>query len=79
MTFAQVNQYNDTEQIIDLSCLDTQDAQAITKQKIYDLGKAMRMSPQSFGQDQVLTVLYQNDHVVVIEDQLSTKAQDEEL
>ena len=66
MIFAHVNQNNNTEQIIDLSCLDTQDAQAITKQKIYDLAKAMRMSPQAYGEDQVVAIHYEYDHVIAI-------------
>ena len=57
MVFAQVNQDNNTEQLIDLSCLETEDAQAITKQKIYDLGKSMRMKPNSYAEDQVLVII----------------------
>lgn len=30
------------EQIVDLNCLDIMDAQAITKQKVYDLAKSVR-------------------------------------
>ena len=40
--FDEVNEYNDVEQIVDLNCLDIMDAQAITKQKIYDLAKSIR-------------------------------------
>ena len=61
MVFAQVNQDNNTEQLIDLSCLETQDAQAITKQKIYDMGKNMRIKPKAYAEDEVLVILYQED------------------
>ena len=40
--FDDVNENNDTEKVVDLNCLDVMDAQAITKQKIYDLGKLIR-------------------------------------
>ena len=39
MIFDEVNAENNTEELIDLSCLlEVSDAQAIIKQKIYDLG-----------------------------------------
>lgn len=79
MIFAQVNQENNTEHIIDLTCQETQDAQAITKQKIYDLGKSMRMKPQAYGEDQVLTILFQDDHVVALEDEHERHKPDGEL
>jgi len=37
--FDDVNVMNDTAVLIDLNCLDTMDAQAVTKQKIYDLSQ----------------------------------------
>lgn len=67
MVFGEVNVENDTESIVDLSCLETPDAQAITKQKIYDLGKAMRLNKGMYGTDEVLAVLYSDEHVVAIE------------
>lgn len=42
MIFDEVNKENDTLSLIDLSCLSVFDAQAITKQKIYDLGMFIR-------------------------------------
>ena len=35
--FDEVNQYFDVDKYIDLNCLDLIDAQAICKQKIYDV------------------------------------------
>lgn len=35
--FDEVNNKNDVDRLIDLSCLDVMDAKAITKQKIYDV------------------------------------------
>ena len=35
--FDETNEFNDVEKHIDLSCLEADDAIAITKQKIYDL------------------------------------------
>ena len=32
------------------------------------MGKAMRMKPQSYGEDSVIAVIYQDDHVVALED-----------
>lgn len=40
--FDEVNEQNNTEQLIDLSCLDGPDATAICKQVIYDAGIAIR-------------------------------------
>ena len=40
--FDEVNEQNNIEQLIDLSCLDVADATAICKQIIYDAGEAIR-------------------------------------
>ena len=45
--FDEVNQYNDTDKFIDLSCLNIDDAKAITKQKIYDVGLLLRENKAS--------------------------------
>ena len=77
--FDEVNEYNDVEQIVDLNCLDIMDAQAITKQKIYDLGKSIRdrnphfnphYSSEPFELDQVLCITCGENHMVKIEDDL---------
>ena len=41
--FDEINEPNETYKHIDLSCLDFNDALAITKQKIYDLAKFVAM------------------------------------
>ena len=40
--FDEVNQQNNIDSLVDLSCLDVQDASAICKQVIYDAGVAVR-------------------------------------
>ena len=40
--FDEVNNENDTERLIDLAGLSVLDAEAIVKQKIYDLGQIIR-------------------------------------
>ena len=37
--FDEINQGNDVEVLIDLACLQVVDAEAILKQKLYDLGR----------------------------------------
>lgn len=68
MIFGDVNSRNNTEQVIDLACLETLDAQAIVKMKIYDLAKAIRENPQEYDADEVLSIVYSDDHVVPYED-----------
>lgn len=48
--FDEVNQYNDTDKFIDLACLEINDARAITKQKIYDVGLLLRENKVSQAQ-----------------------------
>ena len=67
-----MNQYNEIDKIVDLNCLEIQDAQAITKQKIYDLAKAIRegqVSAPGEGPwlDHVLCIVCSEDHLVKIE------------
>lgn len=40
--FDEVNENNDADHVIDLNGLDVMDAQAIAKQKIYDIAKNLR-------------------------------------
>lgn len=72
-----MNEENDTDQIIDLNCLDISDGEAITKQKIYDLAKMIREEGPSnkisnghdylgFANDLVLCVVCSEDHFVQI-------------
>ena len=42
MVFDEVNKENDTLSLVDLTCLSVFDAQAITKQKIYDVALMKR-------------------------------------
>lgn len=80
--FDEVNEYNDVEQIVDLDCLDIMDAQAITKQKIYDLGKSIReRNPhydpnysQPYALDQVLCITCGENHMIKMEDDMTGKA-----
>lgn len=77
--FDQVNEENDTEQIIDLNCLDISDGEAITKQKIYDLAKMIREQGPSnkgnghsfvgFQNDLVLCVVCSDDHFIQMKTQ----------
>ena len=65
--YDEVNQYNEQDQVIDLNCLDIQDAQAILKHKLCDLGKAIRegqiLEPGEGPQDDhVLCVVCSEDH-----------------
>ena len=63
--FDQVNQSNDVDKHIDLNCLESEDAVAIVKQKIYDLAilaqkqfKKNAVKPQSH----ILNVLCDEIH-----------------
>tara|TARA_B110000285_G_scaffold219800_1_gene270788 strand:+ start:678 stop:929 length:252 start_codon:yes stop_codon:yes gene_type:complete len=53
--FDEVNEQNNIEQLIDLSCLDVADATAICKQIIYDAGEAIRQNGQRI--DKVLCIV----------------------
>ena len=68
MIFGEVNAENNSELLIDLACLESQDAQAICKQKIYDLGKALRENQSMHGTDEVLAIIYSEDHVIPYEE-----------
>lgn len=63
--FDEVNESNNTFEIIDLNCLDLLDAQAITKQKLYELSLAMREKEnESFIKvpDKILCIVCSNEH-----------------
>lgn len=64
--FDEVNQMNDTFVLIDLTCLDTMDAQAVTKQKIYDLAQVVQQETQDHNipgmNDHVLCVVCTDEH-----------------
>lgn len=70
--FDDVNANNDTQQHIELSCLDYEDAIIIAKQKIYELAKFASIksyqttsSPTPF----VLNIKCAEDHLILIEDE----------
>ena len=58
--FDEVNSMNDTLQVVDLSCLKISDAQAVTKQKIFDLAQFV------FSQTQTQYKPGHNDRVLVL-------------
>ena len=60
--FDEVNEYNDTEKIIDLNCLDFDDSIAICKQKIFDIAQEVNKNYQGF--DQVLNIQCSNNQMV---------------
>lgn len=67
MIFDEVNKENDTLSLIDLSCLSVFDAQAITKQKIYDLAVFIRekqQENQSKKIERILSVVCASNHIV---------------
>lgn len=45
--FDEANQFFDVDKYVDLNCLDLIDAQAITKQKIYDVAVLAREAQQN--------------------------------
>lgn len=69
--FEDVNQMNDTFQHIDLSCLDTNDAIIIAKQKITDLAynTAEIYREDASFEHKILNIKCADDHLVIIEDQ----------
>lgn len=64
--FDDVNVMNDTAVLVDLNCLDTMDAQAVTKQKIYDLSQLILLECQVHNinglNDHVLCVVCTDEH-----------------
>ena len=63
--FDEVNENNDTCMLIDLSCLELIDAQAVTKQKIYELAQEMAECQANHcdsEDDKVLCVVCSEDH-----------------
>ena len=69
--FDECNEFNDTEQHIDLNCLEVDDAIAITKQKIYDLATiAQKEFPR---RNHILNILCSDDMMVKISDNYSRK------
>lgn len=63
--FDEVNENNDTCMLIDLSCLELIDAQAVTKQKIFELAQELAECMQSHcdqEEDKVLCVVCSEDH-----------------
>ena len=70
--FDEINEANETYKHIDLSCLDYNDALAITKQKIYDLAKFVAIQNPKTEIDQtnnnyVLNIKCAEDHMIEID------------
>ena len=62
--FDEVNQGNDIEVLVDLACLSVLDAEAIVKQKLYDLGRTCRANGQEAKYDEyVLVVACADEHL----------------
>ena len=63
--FDEVNAENDTERLIDIAGLSNLDAEAIVKQKIYDLGQMVRSMPinQAKAEEKVLVIVCSEDHL----------------
>ena len=69
--FDECNEFNDTEQHIDLNCLEVDDAIAITKQKVFDLASiAQKEFPR---RNYILNILCSDDMMVKISDNYSRK------
>jgi len=71
---------NDTFVLIDLTCLDTMDAQAVTKQKIYDLAQVVMQETREHSipglNDHVLCVVCTDEHFYrqMVDNRASTTA-----
>ena len=62
--FEEINDENDTERLIDITGLSVVDAEAIVKQKIYDLASSIRVQPQSFkSEERIMVIVCSEDHV----------------
>ena len=69
--FDECNEFNDTEQHVDLNCLEVDDAIAITKQKIFDLATiAQKEFPR---RNHILNILCSDDMMIKIPDNYSRK------
>ena len=67
--YDEINERNETYKHIDLSCLDFNDALAITKQKIYDLAKFVAVknpmtAPNQMSHNYVLNIKCAEDHML---------------
>lgn len=75
--FDDINERNETFKHIDLSCLDFDDALAITKQKIYDLAKFVairnpKTSATQLNNNYVLNIKCAEDHMLIVENEFGT-------
>ena len=71
--FDEINEENNQFKHIDLSCLDFDDAIAITKQKIFDLANEAHQnwkSGQSVNMNYIYNIKCADDHLINIEDHL---------
>ena len=68
-TFDEVNKFFDVDKFVDLNCLDLIDAQAILKQKIYDVAMLLQESTpmgqeKNWDGNRVLIVQCGDNHLV---------------
>jgi len=76
--FDEINERNETYKHIDLSCLDFNDALAITKQKVYDLAKFVAVRNPKTAHNQmnnnyVLNIKCAEDHMLEVDTEFGTR------